>query len=98
MKKSDLIRLVSEQTNYEIETVHQVTNAIIENIAKALTNKHDMVTLRGLGTFFVKKRAARVARNFKDNTPLITEETFFVKFKPGMHLKQDVKSRLEKDA
>jgi integration host factor subunit beta len=75
MKRSDLIDVLAKQTPHL--TASQVEEAVVlffDEIAEALAN-NGRIELRGFGSFAVRHRAARQARNPK------TGEAVFVKAK-----------------
>ena len=50
------------------------------------------VYLRGFGSFIVKKRAEKIARNISKNVPIKIEEHFVPAFKPSKSFVTKVKS------
>ncbi|MHB8646853.1 MAG: HU family DNA-binding protein [Thermomicrobiales bacterium] len=51
--KKDLVRLVSQRTNRETETVEEIVDATLEEIYEAL-KRGESVSLRNFGTFYVR--------------------------------------------
>ena len=64
MNKSDLILQVARATGLTRAVSETVVTAVFERITEALV-KGEGVELRGLGTFEVRQRRARVGRNPK---------------------------------
>ena len=64
MNKSDLILEVARLAGIDRRVGGTVVTAVFEQITEALA-KGDRVELRGLGTFEVRRRPARVGRNPK---------------------------------
>ena len=64
MNKSDLILEVARVAGIDRGTSERAVNAVFERITEALM-KGERVELRGLGTFEVRHRRARVGRNPK---------------------------------
>lgn len=64
MNKSDLILEVARLAGIDRRVSEAVVTAVFEQITEALA-KGDRVELRGLGTFEVRRRPARVGRNPK---------------------------------
>ena len=62
MTKADLVEEISRQTGLNKKDTSIVVNEIIANICRALA-EGDKVELRGFGSFKVKERRARKARN-----------------------------------
>lgn len=62
MNKSELVAVVAEKTNLNAKDSNNALNATLDSIQEALANK-EKVRIAGFGTFEVKERAARQARN-----------------------------------
>ena len=62
MNKSELINALAEKTSFSKKDAEKALNAFVETINGALA-KGEKVQLIGFGTFDVKKRPARTARN-----------------------------------
>ncbi len=62
MTKADLVEEIAKDTGLSKKDTNFVVNMIIENICKALA-EGDKVELRGFGSFKVKSRNPRKARN-----------------------------------
>jgi DNA-binding protein HU-beta len=64
---------------------------------KSSLAKNENVYLRGFGSFIVKKRAQKTARNITKNTTLIIPEHFIPAFKPAKVFLSEVKKAVKKD-
>ncbi|MBU8870714.1 MAG: integration host factor subunit beta [Gemmatimonadales bacterium] len=62
MTKAELVEIISEETGVNKKDTGVIVNLIMENIGQALV-QGDKVELRGFGSFKVKTRRARLARN-----------------------------------
>nr|MEE4269947.1 HU family DNA-binding protein [Candidatus Krumholzibacteria bacterium] len=62
MTKAELVEIISEETGVNKKDTSIIVNLIMENIGQALV-RGDKVELRGFGSFKVKTRRARLARN-----------------------------------
>ena len=62
MTKAELVEIISEETGVNKKDTGIIVNLIMENIGQALVSG-DKVELRGFGSFKVKTRRARLARN-----------------------------------
>ncbi len=62
MTKADIVEDISEKTGLNKKEAFVVVDLMIENIKKALS-EGDKIELRGFGSFKVKKRNQRKARN-----------------------------------
>jgi DNA-binding protein HU-beta len=64
---------------------------------KSSLAKNENVYLRGFGSFIVKKRAQKTARNITKNTTLIVPEHFIPAFKPAKIFLSEVTKTIKKD-
>jgi integration host factor subunit beta len=62
MTKAELVEIISTETGVNKKDTGTIVNHIMENIGQALV-QGDKVELRGFGSFKVKTRRARLARN-----------------------------------
>jgi len=62
MTKAELVEIISQETGVNKKDTGLVVNLIMDNIGEALV-QGDKVELRGFGSFKVKTRRARLARN-----------------------------------
>ena len=62
MTKAELVEIIALETGVSKKDTGTIVNLILENIGRALVGE-DKVELRGFGSFKVKNRRARVARN-----------------------------------
>lgn len=62
MTKAELVERIADRTGVSKKDTGIIVNMILENISTALTDG-DKVELRGFGSFKVKSRRSRVARN-----------------------------------
>ena len=95
MTKADIVNEISKNTGIEKVTVQKTVEALMETI------KHSMVTgnnvyLRGFGSFIVKKRAKKTARNISKNTTIIIPAHNIPSFKPAKSFITKVKSHVKK--
>ena len=94
MTKADLVNEISKQTGIEKVAVKKTVEAFMENIKESLQNNEN-VYLRGFGSFIVKKRAEKTARNISKNTTIIIPEHFIPAFKPSKTFVNDVKKKVK---
>ena len=62
MTKAELIEIISQETEVSKKDIGLVVNLIMDNIGQALVDG-GKVELRGFGSFKVKTRRSRLARN-----------------------------------
>lgn len=82
MTKADIVNEVAKATNIEKITVANVVDATIEAI-KGSVNKGEAVYLRGFGSFIVKHRAEKAARNITKGTTITIPAHNVPAFKPS---------------
>ena len=90
MTKFEIVKEVSRNTGIEATTVQAVVEGFMEAV-KGSMSKGQNIYLRGFGTFEVKTRAAKTARNITKNTTLIIPEHKVPTFKPCPDFKNQVK-------
>ena len=90
MTKAEIVREVSKSTGIEATTVMAVVEGFMEAVKGSLA-KENNVYLRGFGTFEVKTRAQKTARNITRNTTVIIPEHKVTAFKPCPEFKNQVK-------
>ncbi len=82
MIKKDIIKSISSNTGVNEEKTSVVIHAFCKTVVDALT-KENRVDIRGFGSFFLKKRKAKVGRNINTNTALFLQEKMIPVFKPS---------------
>ena len=93
MTKADIIHEVSNMTGLTKVEIESVFNSIIVNISDSL-KQGDRVDIRGFGSFLVKQRPARDARNPATHEIVKLKERFVPVFKVSKILKEDVNKSL----
>ena len=83
MTKAEIIKKIAEQTGVATRDVAASVEAFMEEIRVSLAEERENVYLRGFGTFTVKHRAAKTARNISKNTTLVIDAHDFPAFKPA---------------
>ncbi len=89
MTKAEIVTEIAKQTGIEKAAVLSVVENLMSVIKDSLANGEN-VYLRGFGSFTVKKRAAKTARNISKNTTLIIPEHNIPAFKPANSFKEEV--------
>ena len=62
MTKADIVDQISERTGLTKKDVAETVDCFLNAVAKALSDGHH-IEIRGFGTFRVKDRKSRIARN-----------------------------------
>ncbi|HOK60918.1 MAG: HU family DNA-binding protein [Tenuifilum sp.] len=95
MTKADIVNEISKSTGIEKVAVQKTVEAFMEAVKDSLV-KEKNVYLRGFGSFIVKKRAKKTARNISKNTTIIIPEHFIPAFKPSKSFVNKVKNHVKK--
>ncbi|MBQ1651789.1 MAG: integration host factor subunit beta [Paludibacteraceae bacterium] len=82
MTKAEIVNEISNSTGIDKVAVMQVVESFMEEVKKSLEVKEN-VYLRGFGSFIVKERAAKVARNISKNTTINIPAHSIPAFKPA---------------
>lgn len=90
VNKSELINKVAEEINHTKVETKGVVECVFKNITDCLA-KGDAVKLVGFGTFGIRKRAAREARNPRTGEKISLPAKSVPFFKAGTELKEKVK-------
>lgn len=90
MNKKELIKAVVEDTGFPKKDVTTVVDAVFDTITSALSQGQD-VKISGFGTFKVKERAERKARNIHTGEEIVVPPSKTVSFKPAKALKESFK-------
>ena len=94
MTKADIVNEISKNTGIEKITVQKTVEAFMESVKDSLI-KEKNVYLRGFGSYIVKKRAKKTARNISKNTTIIIPEHFIPSFKPAKSFVVKVKTSVK---
>ena len=90
MTKAEIVTEIAGKTGIEKKDVLNTIEAFMEVVKESLT-KEENVYLRGFGSFIVKKRAQKTARNISKNTTIIIPEHNIPAFKPAKTFNLSVK-------
>ena len=81
MTKSEIVKEISARTGIDGKAVLAVLEGFMNEVKTSL-GKEENVYLRGFGSFIVKKRAQKTARNISKNTTMIIPAHNIPAFKP----------------
>ena len=95
MTKADIIGEVANGTGLTKVEIEAVFDGIITSVSEAL-KRGERVDLRGFGSFVVKKRNAREARNPATNEIVILEDRYIPSFKVSKILKKKINQSMIK--
>ncbi len=83
MTKAEIVNNIADQTGIARKDVSIAIEAFMEEIRTSLAVNKENVYLRGFGSFIVKHRAQKTARNISKNTTLVIEAHDLPAFKPA---------------
>ena len=89
MNKTELTAALVEKTGFRKQDAEKALNAFVEVVTEALANDNK-VSIVGFGSFEVKTRPARVARNPRTGEEIKIEASKAPIFKAGKALKDSV--------
>jgi DNA-binding protein HU-beta len=82
MTKADIVNEIAKTTGIDKVTVLTTVEAFMETVKDSLA-KNENVYLRGFGSFIIKERAEKTARNISKNTTIIIPAHNIPSFKPA---------------
>ena len=92
MTKADIVNEIAKTTGMEKIAVQNVVETFMETIKGSLAAEKN-VYLRGFGSFNIKKRAQKTARNISKNTTLVIPAHNIPAFKPAKVCMSKVKGK-----
>ena len=91
MTKADIINEIAEKTGVPKRDVAAVVEGFMDTVKDSLLEKRENVYLRGFGSFIIKHRAAKTARNILNNTTINIEAHDLPSFKPAKSFIEQMK-------
>lgn len=82
MRRQDAVRYISRQTGLEAAKVRAVLEHLLEFIQEHVA-RGERVDFRGFGSFFLRWRRPRMARNPRTGDPVPLGERYVPDFKPS---------------
>lgn len=83
MTKADVINAIVAETGISKVDATASVEAFMTVIKKAMADNKEDVFLRGFGTFVIKRRAEKLARNISKNTSVLIPPHDYPTFKPA---------------
>lgn len=90
MTKADIVNEISKSTGIDKASVLTTVEKFMEIVKDSLASNED-VFLRGFGSFIVKTRSQKTARNISKGTTIIIPEHNIPSFKPAKVFMEQVK-------
>jgi DNA-binding protein HU-beta len=90
MTKADIVSEIAKKTGVEKTQIQTIVEAFMDEVKISL-EKEENVYLRGFGSFIIKKRAEKVARNISKNTTITIPAHNIPAFKPAKSFTSKIK-------
>lgn len=90
MTKAEIVSEIASKTGIDKREVLMVVESLMDTINTTMTNGEE-VFLRGFGSFIIKRRAEKTARNISKNTTMIVPAHNIPAFKPAKEFLEKVK-------
>ena len=90
MTKIEIVREIASKTGLPTKDVLVIVESMMETIKTSMTNGEE-VFMRGFGSFIIKRRAEKTARNISKNTTVIIPAHDIPPFKPAKEFMDQVK-------
>lgn len=82
MTKAEIVTKIAKKTGLEKDAVLEVVEQFMNTVKDSLANE-EPVYLRGFGSFIIKERATKTARNISKDTAIIIPAHNIPAFKPA---------------
>ncbi|MBQ5663330.1 MAG: integration host factor subunit beta [Bacteroidaceae bacterium] len=92
MTKAEVVNEIAKKTGVEKAVVLSTVETFMEVVKESLVNQ-EPVYLRGFGSFIIKQRAEKTARDIHKETTLIIPAHNIPAFKPAKTFIQEVKNK-----
>lgn len=90
MTKVEIVAEIAAKTGIEKQLVMQVVEGMMETIKTSMINGEKFF-FRGFGSFIIKHRAAKTARNISKNTTMVISAHNIPAFKPAKSFVEKLK-------
>lgn len=96
MTKADIVNMIAEATGLTKVETETVIDGFLTTVSTALV-QGNRIDFRGFGSFSVKIRRPKVARNPGTGDAVPVPERYVPVFKPSKVLREDVNNNLQKN-
>jgi len=94
MTKSEIVNEIAVRTGLEKTAIADTIDSFFMVVKNSMVNGQN-IYLRGFGTFELKLRKTKVARNIKRNTSLVVPAHYVARLKPAKEFAVQVKDSKE---
>lgn len=95
MTKAEIVSEIAKNTGIEKVLIMEVVENFMETVKKSMIGG-DNVYLRGFGSFILKARAEKTARNISRNVAVTVPAHNIPSFKPAKEFKEIIKTQKSK--
>src|SRR3546814_13765636 len=95
MTKAEVIAEIANKTGIEKVDVAETIEAFFKVVKNSMIESNN-IYVRGFGSFVVKKRAQKTARNISKNTAIIIPKHYIQSFKPAQVFYEKIKNSKKK--
>ena len=89
LSKAEIVENIYPQVKASKKNIHRIIDLFFDQIKSGLLSDR-IIELRGLGTFEIRTRKGRKARNPKTGDSVVISDHGVAHFRPGRELKQKV--------
>jgi DNA-binding protein HU-beta len=90
MTKAELVNEISTKTGVDKLQVQEVVESFFKVVRNNMVEGKN-VYFRGFGSFIIKRRAKKIARNISKNTAMVIDEHYIPAFKPAKTFSDKIK-------
>ena len=90
MTKIEIVREIASKTGLPTKDVMVIVESLMDTIKSSMENGEE-VFLRGFGSFIIKRRAEKTARNISKNITVIVPAHDIPAFRPAKEFMDQVK-------
>jgi DNA-binding protein HU-beta len=94
MTKAEIINKIVAETGLEKPEVIAVVESLMESMKNSMAEGNE-IFLRGFGSFILKKRARKVARNITKGTSIDVPAHVIPAFKPAKEFLEEVRTKVK---
>ena len=87
LTKAEVIDNIYPKVKVSKRNIHKIVNLFFQELKEGMLQNR-IIELRGFGTFEIRDRKGRKARNPKTGASVIVKDHGVVSFRPGRELKQ----------
>ncbi len=90
MTKAEVIAEIATKTGIDKAQVQEAVESFFKVVSTSMIDGKN-VYFRGFGSFVIKKRAKKIARNISKNTAMVIDEHYIPSFKPAKTFVEKIK-------